>query len=98
MDEGRAEYATSEALGAASVEMAAAAVRSAAAGAAELAAAKAMGRMAPALASDAPDRAAGTRAPDQGRPGKAAAATRARPSGRRVRHPRARPESHPPTK
>jgi hypothetical protein len=33
--------------------------------------------MAPALASDAPDRAAGTRAPDQGRPGKAAATPRA---------------------
>jgi hypothetical protein len=73
MDEGRAEYATSEALGAASAEMAAAAVRSAAAGAAELAAAKAMGAMAPALASDGANRAAVAR----GSRGKAA--TRANP-------------------
>ena len=56
--EGRDEYATSEALGAASVEMAAAAVRSAAAGAAELAAATAMGGLAEALASDLADGAA----------------------------------------
>jgi len=74
MGEGRHEYATSEALGAASAEMAAAAVRSAAAGAAELAAAKAMGGMAQALANDGADRAAGARAADQDPPGKAAAA------------------------
>jgi hypothetical protein len=80
MGEGRNEYATSEALGAASAEMAAAAVRSAAAVAAELAAAKAMGGMAQALANDSVDHAAGTRGADQGPPGKAApAATRRSP-------------------
>jgi len=58
MGEGQSEYATSEALGAASAEMAAAAVRSAAAGAAELAAAKAMSGMSQTLANDGADRAA----------------------------------------
>jgi hypothetical protein len=74
MGEGRDEYATSEALGAASAEMAAAAVRSAAAGAAELAAAKAMGGVAQALASDRADRPAAARGADRGPHGKAAAA------------------------
>jgi len=74
MGEGRDEYATSEALGAASAEMAAAAVRSAAAGAAELAAATAMGGLAEALANDGADRPAGVRGADHSGPGNAAAA------------------------
>jgi hypothetical protein len=74
MSEGRDEYATSEALGAASAEMAAAAVRSMAAGAAELAAAKAMGGLAGALANDGADRATRPRAAEPGHPGKVAAA------------------------
>jgi hypothetical protein len=74
MGEGRDEYVTSEALGAASAEMAAAAVRSAAAGAAELAASKAMGGMASALANDGADRAVRARRTKRGSPGKAAAA------------------------
>ena len=74
MGEGRDEYATSEALGAASAEMAAAAVRSVAAGAAELAAAKAMNGMAGALANDGADSAVRTRGAHQGHPGKAASA------------------------
>jgi hypothetical protein len=72
--EGREEYATSEALGAASAEMAAAAVRSVAAGAAELAAATAAGGMAEALANDGTDRATRVRGAKQGSPGKTAAA------------------------
>ena len=76
MGEGRDEYATSDALGAASAEMAAAAVRSAAAGAAELAAATAMGGMAQALAHDGAEPVAGTGEADEGLPGKAAAAKR----------------------
>jgi len=72
--DGRDEYATSAALGAASAEMAAAAVRSAAAGAAELAAATAMGGLAEALVNDSADRPAGARGAEQGAPGKAAAA------------------------
>jgi len=72
--EGRDEYATSVALGAASAEMAAAAVRSAAAGAAELAAATAMGGLAQALANDGAARAAaGPRGAGQSPPGKALA-------------------------
>ena len=78
MGEGRAEYATSDALGAASAEMAAAAVRSAAAGAAELAAATAMGGMAQALAHDGAERVAGAGAVDQG-PRVKATATRHAP-------------------
>jgi hypothetical protein len=74
MGEGRDEYASSDALGAASAEMAAAAVRSAASGAAELAAATAMGGMAQALAHDGAERVAGAGGADEGRPGKAAAA------------------------
>lgn len=80
MGEGRDEYATSQALGAASADMAAAAVRSAAAGAAELAAAKSMDGMAEALASDSAHRAAHARGADQGRapkPATRAAAKRA---------------------
>jgi len=95
MGEGRHEYATSEALGAASAEMAAAAVRSAAAGAAELAAAKAMGGMAQALANDGADRAAGARGADQGPPGKPRRRPRAPRGRRRERHPSVRPASHP---
>jgi hypothetical protein len=92
MGEGWAEYASSDALGAASAEMAAAAVRSAAAGAAELAAATAIGGMAQALAHDGAGRAAGAGAANESPPGKAAtrrapkAAPRAptgRSSGRR---------------
>jgi hypothetical protein len=71
--EGRDEYATSEALGAASAEMAAAAVRSAAAGAAELAAATAMGGLAQALANEGANRVAGARGAHQSPPGKALA-------------------------
>ena len=78
MGEGRNEYATSDALGAASAEMAAAAVRSAAAGAAELAAATAMGGMAQGLAHDDAERVASPRPTDEGPPGKAAATRRAR--------------------
>jgi hypothetical protein len=69
MGEGRDEYATSEALGAASAEMAA-----------ELAAAKAMGGVAQALANDGADRAVRARGADQGPPGKAAAAVTPRTS------------------
>jgi hypothetical protein len=83
--EGRTEYATSEALGAASAEMAAAAVRSAAAGAAKLAAAKAMSGMAQAPANDSADRAAGTRGADQGPPGKASLAATPRSPKRATR-------------
>jgi hypothetical protein len=72
MGEGRAEFASSDALGIASAEMAAAAVRSAAAGAAELAAATAMGGMAQALKPDGPKPAPGAGAVDQGSSGKAA--------------------------
>jgi hypothetical protein len=75
MGAGRDEYATSEALGAASAEMAAAAVRSVAAGAAELAAAKAMDGMAGALAKDGTGRVVRTRGASQGHPGRAAAVT-----------------------
>jgi hypothetical protein len=83
MGEGRDEYASSDALGAASAEMAAAAVRSAAAGAAELAAATAMGGMAQALEHDGPKPASGAGAVDQGSPGKAPATRRAsRPTTR----------------
>jgi len=97
MGEGRDEYATSEALGAASAEMAAAAVRSAAAGASKLAAAKAMGGMAQALANDDVDRTAGARATDQGPPGKATADSRApKPAARRAAK-RARKPSKPRT-
>ena len=76
MGEGRDEYASSDAFGAASAEMAAAAVRSAAAGAAELAAAAAMGGMAQALAYDSAEPIAGAGQADEGLPGKAAAAHR----------------------
>ena len=86
--DGRAEYATAEAVGAASAEMAAAAVRSAAAGAAELAAATAMGGLAEALANDGADRPAGAPGADKRSPAKAAttippapeSATRAAPT------------------
>jgi len=70
MGEGRDEYATSEALGAASADMAAAAVRSVAAGAAEFAAAKAMGGMSEALASDSAHRAVRARGAGEGRASK----------------------------
>jgi hypothetical protein len=72
MGEGRNEYATSEALGAASAEMAAAAVRSAATGAAELAAAKAMSGMARPAGRAGAVRTSGARGATQGPPGKAA--------------------------
>jgi hypothetical protein len=75
MDEGRDEYASSVALGAASAEMAAEAVQSAAAGAVELAAAAAMGGLAEALATEGADDPADTSGADQGAPGTAAAAT-----------------------
>jgi hypothetical protein len=79
MDEGRDEYATSEALGAASAEIAAVAVRSAAAGAAQLAAPKAKGGLAQALAPVGADPIAGAHRVDHGGRGKAAApATRRR--------------------
>jgi hypothetical protein len=88
MGEGRAEYTSSDALGAASAEMAAAAVRSVAAGAAELAAATAMGGMAQAVADNGAKPPAGATEADEVLPGKATAvhrppkpATRA-PSGR----------------
>ncbi len=76
MGEGRAEYASSDALGAASAEMAAAAVRSVAAGAAELAAASAMGGMAQALAHDGAEPLAGAEKAEKGLPRKAATAHR----------------------
>jgi hypothetical protein len=75
MHEGRDEYASSAALGAASAEMAAGAVRSAAAGAAELAAATAMGGLAETLATDGADHPAEAGGADLGAPGSAAAAT-----------------------
>jgi hypothetical protein len=77
MGQGRDEYATSDALGAASAEMAAAAVRSAAAGAAELAAATAMGGIAQTLAHDGAERAVAARPAAQGPLGKAATTRRA---------------------
>ena len=86
LSEGREEYATSEALGAASAELAAAAVQSAAAGAAELAAAKAMGGMSAALAKDAAGGAVRTRRANRGHPGKAAAVV-----APRAAKPKARP-------
>jgi hypothetical protein len=76
MGEGRAEYASSDALGAASAEMAAAAVRSVAEGAAELAAATAMGGMAQTVADNRAKPRAGATEADEGLPGKAAAAHR----------------------
>ena len=88
MGEGREEYATSEALGAASAEMAAAAVRSAAAGAAELAAAKAMGGLTQALENDGAGGAAGARRAQQGPPGKAAAAAPSRRAPRKPSKPK----------
>jgi hypothetical protein len=75
MGEGRDEYATSDAFGAASAELAAAAVRSAAVGAAELAAAKAIGGMAQAVANDSAARSVGPRGADRPPRGKAATAT-----------------------
>jgi hypothetical protein len=97
MGEGRGEYATSEALGAASAEMAAAAVRSAATGAAELAAATAMGGMTQALATDAADAPANARA-HRAHPGRAdAAAPRAPKPGTRGASKRAPRKSSKPT-
>jgi len=92
---GRDEYATSEALGAASAEMAAAAVRSAAAGATDLAAATAMGGLAKALATDGADLAPGAPGASQGAPhrereGATPPATRSMP------HPTSRPGSRKP--
>jgi len=89
MGQGRDEYATAEALGAASAEMAAAAVRSVAAGAAELAAAKAMDGMAEALASDGADHTVPARGAGQGRASKPA--TRA--ASKRARRDPARPKA-----
>jgi hypothetical protein len=89
MGKGREEYATSDALGAASAEMVAAAVRSATRGAAELAAATAKGGMAQALADDGAERVAGAHAADEGPPRKAAAARR--PPKPATRTPAARP-------
>ena len=74
MSEGRDEYTSSEALGAASAEMAASAVRSVAEGAAELAAAKALDGMAGALAKDGAHRTVPARRTSHGSPGKAAVA------------------------
>ncbi len=74
MSEGRDEYTSSEALGAASAEMAASAVRSVAEGAAELAAAKAIDGMAGALAKDGAHGTVRARRTSDGSPGKAAAA------------------------
>jgi hypothetical protein len=74
MTEGRDEYVSSAALGAASAEMAASAVRSVAAGAVELAAAKAIDGMATALATDGVDRTVRARRTTRGPDGKAAAA------------------------
>jgi hypothetical protein len=74
MSEGRDEYASSEALGAASAKMAASAVRSVAEGAAELAAATAIEDMAEALANDSAYGTGRARRTNHGSPGKAAAA------------------------
>ena len=95
---GRDEYATSEALGAASAEMAAAAVRSAAAGATELAAATAMSGLAPALATDSADLAAGAPGAGQGAPhrereGATPPAPRSTPRAASKRAPRKPPET-----
>ena len=89
---GRDEYATAEALGAASAEMAAAAVRSAAAGATELAAATAMGSLAEALATE------GALGSDQSAPAKAATTTTPPPPNqarRAASTPRPRKPSEP---
>ena len=90
--EGRDEYATSEALGAASVEMAAAAVRSAAAGAAELAAATAMGGLAEALATDGAADAPGAER-ERFREGRGRATQRPAPRAASKRAPRGRPST-----
>jgi hypothetical protein len=98
MHEGRDEYASSAALGAASAEIAADAVRSAAAGAAELAAATAMGGLAEALATEGADHPAQAGGADQGAPGTTAAATprvpkpSARASSRRAPRKPAKPK------
>jgi hypothetical protein len=96
MGEGRDEFATSEALGAASAEMAAAAVRSAATGAAELAAAKAMGGMAQAPGRAGANRPTGARGATQRSPGKAAAPRAPKPATRatstRAPRKRAKPQ------
>jgi hypothetical protein len=75
MGEGRDEYASSAALGAASAEMAAEAVRSAAVGAAQLAAATAMENLTDARANDGAGGPTGAGRGEQGAPEMAAAAT-----------------------
>lgn len=77
MGEGREEYASSAALGAASAVLTAQAERSAAAGAAELGAATAMGGPAEALVTDGADHPAEAGGAGEGAPGTAAAAARA---------------------
>jgi hypothetical protein len=90
MSEGRDEYTSSEALGAASAEMAASAVRSVAEGAAELAAAKAMDGMAGALAKDGASSTVRARATNKsGRP----ARPRQRPPHLRRRRRRGRSQA-----
>ena len=100
MSEGRDEYTSSEALGAASAELAASAVRSVAEGAAELAAAKAMDGMAGALAKDGAHSTGRARRTSPGSPGKAAAAgtppapkPAPRPASKRASRKPARPQT-----
>jgi hypothetical protein len=81
MGSGRDEYATAEALGAASSEMAAAAVRSAAAGAADLAAAKARGGLARAVVHDGAKPGAGAPRSGLGRAPRGQATARSQNSG-----------------